>query len=71
MDHKKGHAFWLQQEQADGCRAEVMKSVWMLTHFFVRLQKTALPKLRMPVVRPKLSMMAMGPRSTAATAFRA
>ena len=30
--------------------------------FFVRLQKTALPKLRMPVVRPKLSMMAMGPR---------
>ena len=39
--------------------------------FFVRLQKTVLPKLRMPVVRPKLSMMAMGPRSTAATAFRA
>ena len=39
--------------------------------FFVRLQKTALPKLRMPMVRPKLSMMAMGPRSTAATAFRA
>jgi len=35
------------------------------------VQKAALPKLRMPVVRPKLNMMATGPRSTAATAFRA
>ena len=43
----------------------------MVDTFFVHLQKAALPKLRMPVVRPKLNMMATGPRSTAATAFRA
>lgn len=35
------------------------------------VQKVAPMKLRMPVVRPKLSMMAAAPRSAAAAAWRA
>ena len=35
------------------------------------LQKIAPAKLRLPVVRPKLSMMAAAPRSAAASALRA
>ena len=51
--------------------AEMMGNKWMVDTCLVHLQKAALPKLRMPVVRPRLSMMATGPRSTAATAFKA
>ena len=34
-------------------------------------QKVARTKLRMPVVRPKLSMMAAAPRSATASAWKA
>lgn len=34
-------------------------------------QKVAQTKLRMPVVRPKLSMMAAAPRSATASAWKA